>query len=238
MEARSIGPAGMSGRIGAIDALASNPNIIYVAAATGGLWKSVDGGLTWKPLMDRQPVSSFGAVAINQSHPDIVWVGSGEDNVRNSCGVGRGVFRTLDGGDSWDHVGLEKTEHISRIVLHPYDPDIAYVAATGTLWGESPDRGVYRTADGGRSWEKILYVDEKTGAADMVIDPRNPNKLFVAMWEHRRWPWFFHSGGPASALYVTYDAGRTPAGRRPGADRNRHCSVESRCCLRTGRGRA
>ncbi len=207
LRARSIGPAGMSGRIGAIDALASDPYTIFVAAATGGLWKSTDGGTTWRPLTDDLPVSSFGAVAVNQRHPDIVWAGSGEDNVRNSAGVGRGVWKSMDGGDSWTCVGLESTEHIARIVLHPSDPDIAWVAATGRLWGDGPERGVFKTEDGGRTWRKVLYVNERTGAADLVIDPRNPHKLLAAMWEHRRWPWFFTSGGPGSGLYITHDGG-------------------------------
>ena len=209
MEARSIGPAGMSGRVGAIDAVASDPTIIYAGTATGGLWKSVDGANTWKPIFDDMPVSSFGAVRINQTYPEIVWVGTGEDNVRNSCGVGNGVYRSLDGGATWTHLGLENTEHISRIVLHPTDPEIAYVSALGALWGENSERGVFKTTDGGKTWEKILYIDERTGGADMVVDPRNPNKIFVAMWEHRRWPWFFKSGGPGSGLYVTHDGGVT-----------------------------
>jgi len=204
---RSIGPAGMSGRIGAIDALASDPYVIYVGAATGGLWKSTDGGTTWRPLTDELPVSSFGAVAVNQNHPDIVWAGSGEDNVRNSVGVGRGMYKSMDGGDTWQLMGLEETEHISRIVLHPSDPDIAWVAATGRLWGDGTERGVFKTGDGGQSWTRVLYVDERTGAADLVIDPRNPHTLFAAMWEHRRWPWFFESGGPGSGLWVSRDGG-------------------------------
>jgi len=207
MEARSIGPAGMSGRIGAIDAVNTNPNIIYVGAATGGLWKSVDAGVTWKPLMDDHPASSIGAVAIFQPAPDVIWVGTGEKGRRNSSGVGTGVYKSLDAGKTWEHVGLEQTGAISEIILHPTDPDIAYVAALGNTWSESVDRGVYKTTDGGRTWTKVLYVDEKTGVADLVMDPVNPNKLFAAMWEHRRWPWFFNSGGPGGGLYVTWDGG-------------------------------
>jgi photosystem II stability/assembly factor-like uncharacterized protein len=207
LKARSIGPANMSGRIGAIDAAASNPNIIYVGAATGGLWKSVDGGLTWTPIFDKQPVSSIGAIAINQSNPDIVWVGTGEAAVRNSVGVGRGVYLTMDGGKSWKSLGLEKSEKISKILLDPDNADIAYVGALGTTWGENSERGVYKTVDGGKTWKKILFVDEKTGVADMAMDPKNPNKIIAAMWEHRRWPWFFKSGGPGSGLYITVNGG-------------------------------
>jgi len=207
MEARSIGPAGMSGRIGAIDAVAANPNIIYVGAATGGLWRSVDGGVTWNPLMDDHPASSIGAVSVFQAAPDVVWVGTGEKGRRNSAGSGTGVYKSLDAGKTWQHVGLANTGAISEIVLHPSNPLVAYVAALGNTWGEGPDRGVYKTTDGGETWAKVLYVDERTGVADLVMDPVNPDKLFAAMWEHRRWPWFFESGGPGSGLYVTWDGG-------------------------------
>ncbi|MCP4657137.1 MAG: hypothetical protein GY856_17145, partial [bacterium] len=207
IEARSIGPAGMSGRIAAIEGLASDPDLIYVGAATGGLWKSVNGGLTWEPIFDQQPVAAIGAVAVDQSNPDVVWVGTGEGNPRNSVSVGNGVYRSIDGGVTWTHLGLDETEHIHRIVLHPSDPEVAYVAATGKTWAESPERGVYKTTNGGRVWRQVLRVDERTGAADLVMDPSNPDKLFAAMWDHRRWPWFFRSGGPGSGLYVTYDGG-------------------------------
>jgi len=209
MKARSIGPAGMSGRVTAIDVVVDNPDIIYVGTATGGVWKSTDRGITWKPIFDDQPVSSIGAVAIFQANPSIVWVGTGEGNPRNSSGVGNGIYKSLDGGETWVHLGLEKTEKIHRIVLDPTNPKVAYVAALGPTWGESQERGVYKTTDGGKTWKRILYVNERTGCADLVMDPTNPNKLFAAMWEHRRWPWFFKSGGPGSGLYVTYDGGTT-----------------------------
>ncbi|HEX6865345.1 MAG TPA: hypothetical protein VF414_21130, partial [Thermoanaerobaculia bacterium] len=209
MKARSIGPSGMSGRVAAVDAVESNPDTIWAGAATGGVWKSVDGGLTWRPVFDDQPVASVGALAIDQSNPDVVWVGTGEGNVRNSVSIGNGVYRTLDGGRTWQHLGLEKSERIYRIVLHPSNPDVAWVTAMGQLWGENPERGVYKTEDGGKTWNRILYVDEKTGASDLVIDPSNPNHLIASMWQFRRWPWFFKSGGPGSGLYSTYDGGRT-----------------------------
>jgi photosystem II stability/assembly factor-like uncharacterized protein/uncharacterized protein YoxC len=154
-------------------------------------------------------VSSIGAVAINQSNPNIVWIGTGEATPRNSVGVGRGVYLTIDGGKTWEFLGLEKTEKISKIFLHPDDPDVAYVGAMGTTWGENPERGVYKTEDGGKTWKKILFVDNKTGVADMAMDPKNPNKIIAAMWEHRRWPWFFKSGGPGSGLYITVNGGKT-----------------------------
>jgi photosystem II stability/assembly factor-like uncharacterized protein len=205
---RSIGPANMSGRIGDIDVVLADPNIIYVGTATGGLWKSTDGGLQWFPVFDQQPASSIGAVKVFQPNPDIVWVGTGEANPRNSVGVGRGIFKSLDGGKTWLNLGLAKTEKISRIILHPTNPDIAYAAALGTTWGENPERGIFKTTDGGKTWNKILYIDQKTGAADLTIAPDNPDKLIAALWEHRRWPWFFKSGGPGSGLFITVDGGK------------------------------
>jgi photosystem II stability/assembly factor-like uncharacterized protein len=209
LRARSIGPAAMSGRVASVDAVESNPDVIYVGTATGGVWKSVNGGLSWTPIFDDQPVHSVGAVAVFQANPDVVWVGTGEGNPRNSVSIGNGVYRSLDGGKTWTHLGLEATERIHRIVLHPTDPNVAWVAALGQAWGENADRGVFKTVDGGKTWRKVLYVDAKTGAADMVGDPGNPNKLFVAMWDYRRWPWLFRSGGPGSGLYVTMDGGET-----------------------------
>ncbi|MFH2002997.1 MAG: hypothetical protein ABIK28_25245 [Planctomycetota bacterium] len=209
MKARSIGPAAMSGRIAAIDAVESDPDIIYIGAATGGVWKSVNSGLTWTPVFDDQPVAAIGEVKIFQPSPDILWVGTGESNVRNSASVGNGIYRSLDSGLTWTHLGLKETERISRICLHPTDPDMAWVAAMGRLWGENTERGVFKTTDGGKTWKKVLYVDPRTGAADLVIDPENPLKLIAAMWDYRRWPWFFRSGGPGSGLFITYDGGET-----------------------------
>ncbi len=209
LSARSIGPAAMSGRVADVDVVESNPDIMYIGTATGGVWKTVNGGLTWDPIFDDQPVHSIGAVAVFQPNPDVVWVGSGEGNVRNSVSIGNGVYRSLDGGKTWSHLGLEKTERIHRVVLHPTDPNVAWVAALGQLWGENPERGVFKTTDGGKTWRKVLYVDDKTGAADLMIDPSNPNKLFAAMWQFRRWPWIFNSGGPGSGLHVSHDGGET-----------------------------
>ncbi len=207
MKARAIGPASASGRVSSIDVVASNPDIVYVGTAAGGVWKSTNGGLTFTPVFDDQPVASIGAVAIDPNAPDTVWVGTGEGNPRNSVSVGGGVFKTTDGGKTWQFLGLEKTSHISRLIVSPSNGNVAWVAALGQNWGTNADRGVFKTEDGGKTWRKVLYVDERTGAADLIIDPKNPNKLFAAMWEYRRWPWFFNSGGPGSGLYVTYDGG-------------------------------
>lgn len=207
MTARSIGPAGMSGRVSDVAVNPMDPTTIYVGAATGGVWRSRDGGLTWDPVFDEQPVLGIGAVAVSPSNPDVVWAGTGEGNPRNSAGVGNGVYRSLDGGDTWRHMGLERSERIHRIVVHPDDPRTVYVGAMGPAWSDGEERGVYKTTDGGKSWERVLYVDEGTGLADLVIDPANPEKLFAAMWSFRRWPWFFRSGGPGSGLFVTHDGG-------------------------------
>ena len=209
MKARSIGPAGMSGRITAIDVVQSNPDIIYAGAASGGLWRSTGGGLNWEPLFDDEEVLGIGAIAINQNNPDEIWVGTGEGNPRNSVSGGYGVYKSIDGGETWELMGLEKTRNIHRIYIHPNDPKTVYVGAIGSPWGEHEERGLYRTQDGGKTWDKILYVNNLTGVADMVADPSNPNKIFVALWEHKRWPWFFKSGGEGSGLYVTHDGGDT-----------------------------
>ncbi len=207
LKARSIGPANMSGRIGAIEGVPSDPNVFYVGGAAGGVFKSTDGGLTWTPVFDDQPVSSLGAIAVSPQNPSVVWVGTGEAAPRNSVSVGRGVFLSLDAGKTWKAMGLDKTEKIAKIIIHPDNPDIVFVAALGATWGDSPDRGVFKTVDGGKNWKKVLYANEKTGAADLAMDPSNPNKLIVSMWEYRRQPWFFTSGGPGSGLFISTDGG-------------------------------
>jgi photosystem II stability/assembly factor-like uncharacterized protein len=209
LRARAIGPAVVSGRVAAVEAVASNPAIVYAGAAAGGVWKSIDAGLTWEPVFDDQPVASIGAIAVHPQSPDIVWVGTGEANPRNSVSLGNGVYKSLDGGKTWAHLGLDGSERIPRIILHPSDPRVAWVAAMGPAWGEGPVRGVFKTEDGGKTWRKVLYVDEKTGAADLVAEPGNPNHLYAAMWQFRRWPWFFRSGGPGSGLFESHDGGET-----------------------------
>jgi photosystem II stability/assembly factor-like uncharacterized protein len=209
LAARTLGPAAVGGRISAIDAVAADPNRIVVGAATGGVWISDNGGVTWRPVFDNEAVASIGAVAINQSNPDIIWVGTGEGNVRNSTSIGGGVYKSVDGGNSWRLMGLPKSERINRIALHPGNPDIVYVAAMGTLWGPNSERGVYKTTDGGDTWQQILYVDQQTGATDIKMNPANPDKLYAGMWQFRRWPYFFKSGGPGSGMYISYDAGNT-----------------------------
>lgn len=209
MKARSIGPAGMSGRVTSIDVVTNDPDVMYVGTASGGLWKSTSGGIKWDPIFDEEKTGSIGAVAIQQSNPSVVWVGTGEGNPRNSLNGGYGIYKTLDGGKNWEYMGLGETRHIHRIIVDPTNPNIVYVGAIGSPWGEHPERGVFKTTDGGKTWNKVLFVDNKTGVGDMVMDPTNPNKLVVAMWEHRRKPWTFKSGGPGSGLYITFDGGET-----------------------------
>ena len=207
MKARSIGPGAMSGRITAIDAVHDDPTTMYAGSASGGLWKSTSGGITWEPIFDNEKVHSIGAISIYQKNPNIIWVGTGEGNPRNSLNMGYGVYRSMDAGKTWQLMGLEKTRAIHRIIVHPDDPNTVFVGAIGSPWGTQEDRGVYKTTDGGKTWKKILYIDNKTGVGEMIMDPNNPNKIFVNMWEHRRYPWFFESGGASSGLYVTQDGG-------------------------------
>ncbi|MDX5482877.1 MAG: hypothetical protein LPK07_14450, partial [Hymenobacteraceae bacterium] len=209
MKARSIGPGVMSGRITAIDAVVSNPDIIYVGAASGGVWKSENGGVSWASIFDEQPNINVGSLAIQQSNPSVIWVGTGEGNPRNSVNIGHGIYKSIDGGRTWKYMGLEKSFNIHRILIDPSNPDVVYAGVIGMPFGEHQERGVYKTTDGGQTWTQVLYTNEKSGVADMVMDPTNPNKLVVAMWQHRRTPWDFTSGGPGSGLYITYDGGKS-----------------------------
>lgn len=206
--ARALGPAVMSGRIAAIDAVADDSNIIYIGSASGGVWQSKDGGITFRPIFDDH-TQSIGAIRVDQSNPDRVWIGTGESWVRNTVSVGDGVYRSDNGGETWKHLGLEDTEHIAAIRLHPYNSDTAWVCATGHLWDDNEQRGVFKTTDGGENWEKVLYIDQETGCADIDVDHGNPNILYAAMWHFRRYPDFFQSGGETSGLYRSVDGGNT-----------------------------
>lgn len=208
LEARSIGPAVTSGRIMAIDGVNSDPNTLYIGAASGGVWKTTNGGHTFKPIFDKYS-QSIGAIAIDQGHPNNVWVGTGESCTRNSVSVGTGIYKTTDGGENWQSMGLEKSERISKVAIDPKKPDTIYVSVVGNLWNDSEDRGLYKTTDAGKTWQKILYVDAKTGCADIAIDPQEPDRLYASMWQFRRQPWAFSSGGPGSGLYKSTDAGKT-----------------------------
>ncbi|UCC24072.1 MAG: hypothetical protein JSU98_10065 [Gemmatimonadales bacterium] len=207
LEFREIGPAIMGGRVADLAIHEDDPALWYVGFATGGLWRTRNHGMTWEPLFDDQEVASIGAVALAPSNPNVIWVGTGEPQNRQSSPYGGGVFRSLDGGRSWAKLGLEETRHVGRIVVHPGNPEVAWVAAVGHLWGPNEERGVYRTTDGGTTWERVLYVDEHTGAIDLAMDPGDPNTLFAAMYQRRRTVFGFSASGGGSGLYRTLDGG-------------------------------
>jgi photosystem II stability/assembly factor-like uncharacterized protein len=204
---RQIGPANMGGRIDDIAVVESDPRIMYAGTAAGGVFKTVNAGVTWTPLTDKLPNSTIGDIAIAPSDPSIVYVGMGEPNNRQSSSWGNGVYKTMDAGKTWTHLGLDDTHHIGRIVVNPTNPDIVYVAAVGHLWGRNADRGVYKSLDGGKTWNKVLYLNEDTGAIDIAIDLQSPNTLYAAMYQRRRSPFGFNGGGPHSGLYKTVDGG-------------------------------
>jgi photosystem II stability/assembly factor-like uncharacterized protein len=207
LKMRAIGPAIMGGRIDDIAADPNNPEVIYIGAAAGGVWKTTDGGMTWTPLFNDEPNPSIGALAVAPTNPSIVWVGTGEANNRQSASWGDGVYKSTDGGKTWSHMGLDDTQVIGRIVIDPTNPDIVYVAADGHLWGPNPERGVFKTTDGGKTWTKSLFINDDTGATDIAIDPQSPNILYAAAYERRRTAWGFNGGGPGSGIYKTTDSG-------------------------------
>ncbi len=204
---REIGPGGMSGRVTAIDVVLTQPDVIYAGTASGGVWKTTGGGQTWTPVFEHEATASIGALTVDQSNPSIVWVGTGEGNPRNSLNGGKGVYKSLDGGRSWQLMGLEDTRNIHRIIVDPRDSNTVYVGAIGSPWGAHPERGVFKTTDGGKTWTHVLKTNNHSGIADMVMDPTNPNKIVAAMWEHYREPWYFKSGGSGSGLFITHDGG-------------------------------
>jgi photosystem II stability/assembly factor-like uncharacterized protein len=206
---RSIGPANMGGRIDDIAVVESTPSTYYVAFATGGIWKTVNNGTTFTPIFDEQPVTSIGDLAIAPSNPDIVYAGTGEPNNRQSSSFGAGVYKSTDAGKSWKYVGLKDTQSIARVVVHPKDPNTVYVAAVGHLFGPNPERGLYKTTNGGETWTNTKFLDNDTGFTDLVIDPSNPNVLYAASYQRRRQPWGFNGGGPNSAIWKTVNAGKT-----------------------------
>ncbi len=207
LKARSIGPAGMSGRVTAIDVINDQPDNIFIGSASGGVWKSDNGGVTWKPIFEHQDLASIGSLTIDQNTPDVIWVGTGEGNPRNSQSSGNGIYKSMDGGKTWTNMGLRKSRNIYRILIDPRDSKVIYAGVQGSAWGPSEERGVFKTIDGGKNWKKILYLNDRTGVGEMIMDPSNPNKLFVSMWQFEREAWFFKSGGKGSGLYVTHDSG-------------------------------
>jgi photosystem II stability/assembly factor-like uncharacterized protein len=206
---RSIGPAVMGGRVDDIAIHESNPSVIYVGYATGGIWKTTNNGTTWTPIFDEYPVSSIGDIELAPSNPNIIYVGTGEPNNRQSSSFGAGVYKSTDGGGKFEYVGLKETQTIAKVVAHPKDPNTVYVAAAGHLFGPNPERGVYKTTDGGKTWTNTKFIDNDTGFIDLVMHPTDPNTLFAASYQRRRQPWGFNGGGPGSAIWRTSDAGKT-----------------------------
>ncbi len=206
---REIGPAVTGGRITDIAVQADDHSIMYVATASGGVWKSTNAGHTFKPIFDNQPVSTFGDIAIAPSNPNVLYAGTGEQNNRQSTSWGNGVYRSDDAGETWRHLGLAGTRHVGKIEIHPTNPDIAWVAGLGNLWAPGEERGIFKTTDAGRTWQKVLYVDEFTGGVDLEIDPSNPNVLYAAMYQRMRKAWGFNGGGPGSGIYRSTDGGAT-----------------------------
>jgi len=212
LEWRAIGPAATGGRVSDIAVAQSpgRPAEIYVGAASGGIFKSINEGVSWTPVFDRAGgMMSIGALAVAPSNHSVVWAGTGEANNRQSSSWGDGIYRSADSGATWQRMGLEETRHIARIAVHPNDPNTVYVAAVGHLWGSNPERGVFKTTDGGATWKKVLYRDENTGAGDLAIDPKSPEVVYAAMYQRQRKNWGFNGGGPGSGIFRTTDGGAT-----------------------------
>ena len=206
---RSIGPAVMGGRIDDIAVDESNPSVMYVGYATGGIWKTVNNGTTWTPIFDEYPVASIGDIELAPSNPSIIYVGTGEPNNRQSSSFGAGIYKSTDAGRTFEYMGLKETQTIAKVVAHPKDPNIVYVAAAGHLFGPNPERGVYKTTDGGKTWTNTKFIDNDTGFIDLVMHPTNPNTLFAASYQRRRQPWGFNGGGSGSGIWRTDDGGKT-----------------------------
>ena len=207
MQWRYIGPVG--NRVSSVAGVPGDPNVYYAGAASGGLWKTIDGGVYWESIFDAQSSQSIGAVAIAPSDPNVVWVGTGEPWIRSNISIGDGIYKSTDAGRTWANTGLEKNGRFARIVIHPQNPDVVLACAVGTAYGPQPERGVFRTADGGKTWDRVLFVDENTGCADIVMDPSNPRILFAGMWQFEIKTWGRFSGGPGSGLYRSADGGLT-----------------------------
>ncbi len=208
MKWRLIGPY-RGGRVLAVAGVPGDPTVYYFGGVAGGVWKTTDAGSTWQPLFDKQPISSIGSIAVAESDPNIIYVGTGEACIRGNISFGDGVYKSTDGGKTWQNIGLRDTRHIGRVIVHPHNPDIVFVAALGHAYGPNQERGIFRSADGGKTWEKVLYKDEKTGGIDIAFDRTNPRILFAALWEAYRTPWSLTSGGLGSGLYRSADGGTT-----------------------------
>ena len=206
---RSVGPANMGGRVTDVEGLPSPSKTFYMAAAAGGIWKTTNNGITFRSIFNDPRVVAMGDLAIAPGDPSQIWAGTGEEDSRNSISAGGGIFKSTDGGDSWELKGLRDTQVIGRVVVHPLDPDVVFVAALGHIWDANPERGLYRTTDGGETWELVKFISDKAGFVDVALRPDDPNTVFAASWERARGPWFLNSGGPGSALWKSTDGGTT-----------------------------
>ena len=209
LEVRNIGPAYMSGRVADIAVDQNNPSIWYVGIASGGVWKTANAGTTWKPIFEDQDVYSIGDVTIDPSNSNIIWVGTGENNAGRHIAFGDGVYKSINGGETWENMGLQGTEHVGDIAIHPDDSNTVWVSAQGPLWSKGGERGVYKTTDGGESWRNVHEIDEWTGVGSLAIDPSNPDKLYAAAWQRQRSIAALMDTGPGSALYTSDDGGET-----------------------------
>ncbi|MCP4247950.1 MAG: glycosyl hydrolase, partial [bacterium] len=224
LKLRGIGPALASGRIGDFAVHPQNRHHYYAAVCSGGVWKTVNGGTTFKPVFDKEGSYSIGCLAMDPKNPNVVWVGTGENNSQRSVGFGNGVYRTRDGGQHWDHLGLEESEHIGMIAIDPRNSDVVYVAAQGPLWRSGGDRGLYKTMDGGSNWVRVLHISDDTGINEVHLDPRDPDVIYASAYQRRRRVWTLIDGGPESAIPQSADGGRTrrkPTHRLPKADLRR-----------------
>src|SRR6516165_3245345 len=207
---RMIGPF-RAGRVNAVTGVPGQPSTFYFGSVGGGVWRSTNAGRTWNPIFDSQNVASIGAIAVAPSNPQVVYVGTGEADMRDSIQFGDGMYKTTDGGKSWTHLGLETTRQIGRVIVNPRDPNTVYVAALGHVYAAHADRGVYKSTDGGATWQKVLYKGDSVGAIDIAFDPSNPQTIYAAMWAVRRPPWFIYAPAnePGSGLFKSTDAGKT-----------------------------
>src|SRR5437868_2759198 len=208
MKYRTIGPF-RGGRSLTAAGIPGDPTTYYFGSTGGGVWKSTDGAMTWTPLFDKEGVGSIGSLAVATSNPNVVYVGTGEACIRGNISHGDGIYKTLDGGKTWKNVGLRDSRAVGKVIIDPDNPDRVFVAALGHPYGPNPERGIFRTTDGGKTWEKVLYKDENTGGIDIAFDPHNANILYASLWEARRTPWSLSSGGPGSGLYRSNDGGST-----------------------------
>ncbi|OLC45162.1 MAG: hypothetical protein AUH68_04960 [Gemmatimonadetes bacterium 13_1_40CM_4_69_5] len=206
---RNIGPANMGGRTSSVVGIPSPSKTFFIAGAAGGIWKTTNAGITFRPVFDNQRCVAMGELAIAPSDTTQVWAGTGEEDSRNTISPGCGIFKSTDGGLSWKPMGLEKSGAIGRIIVHPTNPNIVYVAVLGWAWGANPERGLYKTTDGGQTWQLVKFISDKAGFIDIAMDPSNPEVLFASSWERVRGPYFLKSGGPGSALWKTTDGGKT-----------------------------